>query len=722
MSGWDIDTYDGLDINDGTNYEAYFPQGTVLSTGTVDVKLQKRPGAFPQVASVTPKERNLQVVIKLLGTLETQRNTLATKFDLSDTSRTLKVLKAKDESDSDKPYYLSVKPIAFTFQAPLVIITFVVPDWRWKEVSESQETKTNPSHNATHTITPGGNIPTDPILKISPTAQRTSGGTRSRRFIEVVNELSSKPLINYSINITDAEAGGGYDTASDIANTTNSVQIDNIADITDSATTIDYDTEVGTLPSAGVGYVDTEQISWEGKSGTQLTTVVRGLGGTTPAAHLNNAVITESLMMANGHDIEIFMDGQKIDRYLADMNGADTKIWIVADWGVKTTLTLRTAIGATGAISQIEFTKNTTNYRAFEKLPESGNLKIDDEYFTYTSKDGQRLRVQGITRQAFGSGDEAHTVSDTVTVIDHEIWMYYGNQASVDPNTPDAADRQPMFEHDNSSNTSHVYTSFATDKRARSQEWAGDISKVYPSGASNNEGVRLYTANRDTIADPASEMGLRIQSVLGGTQFAQTFATLHWSIFNPVGMTAANISGEKYRDGTKWPQKAALQFSNDGQSWVDEFDEATPASNQTWAALTNDGANSFGATYTYVRLLLSGGVSGGSAVQNAKIEVTSMTMTLAGANEPTTLMRDQNEFEGTVDNKDTYQLSTRLTNQTTGEAIEINQSMEVGQPAAINCAYQNNYIQGLDFRSHHPQIKLYLFLHLISTSGYALHL
>lgn len=70
--------------------------------------------------------------------------------------------------------------------------------------------------------------------------------------------------------------------------------VNNVADITDSATTIAYDTLTAgkELPPAGVITIGTEKIRYAAKSATELTGCTRGYNNTTAAAHLDNAVIT----------------------------------------------------------------------------------------------------------------------------------------------------------------------------------------------------------------------------------------------------------------------------------------------------------------------------------------------------------------------------------------------------------------------------------------------
>ena len=71
--------------------------------------------------------------------------------------------------------------------------------------------------------------------------------------------------------------------------------VDDGSNISASATTITYDTlTTGTgilaLPDQGTIKIGSEQISYTGKTSTTLTSLTRGINGTTAAIHNNNAV------------------------------------------------------------------------------------------------------------------------------------------------------------------------------------------------------------------------------------------------------------------------------------------------------------------------------------------------------------------------------------------------------------------------------------------------
>lgn len=63
-------------------------------------------------------------------------------------------------------------------------------------------------------------------------------------------------------------------------------------DLDTSETEFDYDTETGTMPSAGTMVIDNEVITYTGKAGGKLTGCTRGCEGTTAATHDNDATIT----------------------------------------------------------------------------------------------------------------------------------------------------------------------------------------------------------------------------------------------------------------------------------------------------------------------------------------------------------------------------------------------------------------------------------------------
>ena len=84
--------------------------------------------------------------------------------------------------------------------------------------------------------------------------------------------------------------------------------------IDDSQTTLDYDTETGTLPSEGVILIDSELIAYTGKTGTQLTGLTRGYNGTTKASHSTDTTFEFISEYPDDDVIWEWSDANSIDR------------------------------------------------------------------------------------------------------------------------------------------------------------------------------------------------------------------------------------------------------------------------------------------------------------------------------------------------------------------------------------------------------------------------
>lgn len=692
MAKWAVVSLDGLSLAT-TDYAGYFPT-RIMSQGRRKPKYTKRGNNFSVLSAIDMPPSTLPLRIKILNDIETGRDALAQQFDLSNPKLEKIPLIIKDESDSDDQYTVEVVPTEFELDGTEIELSLAMDDWRFESVTTTTDEQTLVADGTSWALSVGGNIPTPPLIRITPTQARVSGGQVYRRFIEVTNPRTDRAYLNHPINLMDGEAGNGWAT-SDLMATSDSVQIDNVAGISADTDVIDFDTELGSFPSRGEAFVDTEQIRYTGKSATQLTGVERGVGGTTAATHADNALISSSKMMADGDDIEVFVDGVRRDRWLADINGQDTKVWVNLNLPAALTGTIGAAIASSDSPTEITFQGSAANLKFGYDIPESGMLKINSEYFVYTGKDIPAAQLTGVLRAQNGSAAANHAVADVATLIPHHIQVLYGGGQDESTNSPDADDFKPMINLSTSTNSSWVFAEFSTNTKKRSAEWVSGIYQIYPSGAATNEAVRTYSDSQDTFADPSTELGLRIKALNQGGTYAFTAASMSAKIYNPVGITTLTLAdGEKYVDGSKWPT-AVWQSSGNGKDWNDEFTETIPSATTTWEATTNAGGAMTG-TYEFVRLLFEGGVDGGATQREAKIEVSDITLTLASANKPATTLQSENEDGGVAGALATYETKITLTNVTTSDAIYIQHAIPLNETLVIDCKNKRVYIEGTE--------------------------
>ena len=297
-----LTSFNAHNINDTTNYIARIPVGTPLQADT-SVIYSERLDEFPINSGKTLKARTLKIDIQVVaGSVDT----LKLWFDTSDKTP-YKLIITDTEPNPDVAWYVYATPRSFMFkQQNLVQVVLDIADPIWRTNTATTDLWSVASSGGTNVITITGNKYAKPSIAITPRAART-GGFEYKRGVFIYNP-GARPLKNYPVNLF----GVGVDTSALINDTSVSNTINQVGGITAGATTITIDGAVGGgLPNAGMGYVGTEQISWTANSGTSLTGVSRGIGGTTAATHADDAVISQSQMLANGEDVTVFVNGRE---------------------------------------------------------------------------------------------------------------------------------------------------------------------------------------------------------------------------------------------------------------------------------------------------------------------------------------------------------------------------------------------------------------------------
>jgi len=367
--------------------------------------------------------------------------------------------------------------------------------------------------------------------------------------------------------------------------------------------------------------------------------------------------VAAAKMQADGDDLRVLIDGIETNRWLNDMNDATTDIWFNVDFIRAPALVLKTTIAGAGAIASIEFTDAVE----LALMPDRGIVLIENEAFTYTERDLVGGAVTGVTREAKGTTIAGHAAGLTCYWIQHDIYIVYGNAALAAPTTDDAY--KPIFELALSTNTNWYCANFAVNIPARA-----DIGKVrsgswIPTDGSsilNNCGV--YSAAQKTWANIVSVAGA-YRCGDGITCFSQG-----WTFENPCGIVNATwVGGEKRcEDITEF--LVHLRYWVRGDSWWSEQgDVAAPAVPNNWEAWTDgpemadwDPADAIG-MYLYL--------------YNSEVGVSLVDVDLYAAEVPVVTV---NAEQGN------YELSAVLSNNTTGEAIEINFVLDLNSELEID--------------------------------------
>ncbi|MBA4420276.1 MAG: hypothetical protein C0391_03940 [Anaerolinea sp.] len=681
-----VESFDGHDIND-SNVSAYIPLegGNFNNLPSVDPIEIPRINNFPDYGGKILLSKNfmIQVDIKPGADYSTYFELLKGYFDTA--VRDKKKLVVKD-SDTTKEWYVmctcvanperstgSIKLLMYANDPTLLGNTASTVSW---SVTATGQTKV---------VTPVGNVKARPVFTITPTSAKT-GGYAYKKFLNLKN-VHTNAFSNYPYDLTD----GGLDHAAMVKVAAVHVAINDGAGITDVATTIPYDGEAGTFPTAGIAWIDgatKEQISYTGKSGGNLTGVTRGINGTTAAAHANDVIIYQSNVQADGDDLRIYMDGKEVSRWSDNWNNAATKIWINIDLKPKATTTLKTAIAASGSITSIDLVVNTTTYLFLRAIGASGMVQIGTEIFTYTTLSLTTSQLTGtITRAAKQTSMGAHAVGDAVTFIEHDVWMMYGNAAADAPVQDET--KKPIIDLATSTNNSWVYALFGDDANLRTGRWNRQIvSSVGKQSA-------VYTDNHNALVDPATEMGMSIKAYQSSGRWVGETGYLRWTLFHPAGITHVSSDGESYRNSVSWPLFASLKKGPNASLYLNQWTLTTPASISTWTAWTKN-AEALGATYNYIGFVFWGSV-GAVANAEADMEVGNVTLTIDSTKRPTISASAE---------ADNYWLDLKLTNSTSGEYLTLALMMGLNRVLTIDCARKviyyddnTNMVSGLQLSS-----------------------
>jgi len=617
-------------INNGTTFITEFSSGSdnALSDPKLTPRLVTRIGHFPLLANVSGKMRMMQLQVKLApankASPRSKRDDMAAIFDATDYSGTLKTFIAKDSDDSDKQWQLDG-----------IVIDF---DWD-DEYYFAKVTLAIPDPRwkaVTQTTASAFNI-------------TASGDTKA---ITAGGNIPTLPYIE--IKPTGARGGTAvlYRRFIKVVNP----QSDKI-----------FNGPINLANSEASNGLDTD------------------------------ALVTASKMLANGDDIRIYVDGKLRDRWLQDINTTSTEIWINLFLKRGRTGTLKTAIAGAGAISTIDFKITPANFQMLEHMDDQGQVYINSEAFRYKGKDLNTYQLKNVKRTRFGTSIAAHSAGDSIVKVDHRIWMEYGDTGVTNsPNTPDADKQKPIFLL-TSENDRWEYSNFSARNAARGGEWEPEVNIRRPtqhSGARAAAAVTHYTATADPAdtaqwADPSSVMGLQIRAVYRRNKYLPTGGSLEWMFHSKTGITDVTVTGKRYTNSTSvWPLHMELRNSTDGENWIQEWDEAVPASAATWTNFTiNASKRALSTTSEYISFHIGGGVPGHATTQNHVLgEISSLEVFFAGANVPTVAMSAE---QGTQ-----YEIKElTLANDTTGDEIHIrNLTLDVNDSVVVDCENRKVYL------------------------------
>lgn len=608
------------------------------------------------------------------ATLQADAEAIGKLFFVKDTL--LRTLVANDTNDSNTPYYIECTPIEIVdIKNQDMRVKMWTNDPVWKKVTASTHTTNISSSGTTNdTITNNGNLDAYPVITITPAA--TGGKYSYRRHVIAYNPIAyANP--NYPLDIT----GGGLDFTGLTKNASVSNQINEVAGISDSATTWNIDTSVGGgLPTGGgVFMMDNEQCSYTSIAAGVIDGVVRGINGTTATTHANNTVMYQSLVQANGNDIRVLVNGAEVPRWLGGTVYSDTteKIWSVFNFPACIQMTLGAAISGASGVTTITIANNAANIAAMKLMPEKGIIYIDTEAIAYTARNfnARTITIANTGRGIKDTTAATHAIGAVVRVIPFDIVIEYGN---INAETLEQDEsRKPCFSLENSTNTNWRYDSadsvFGDIAGLRSGAWKPSL----PKGKFSN----WFTGHDATFGtDPITELGAEITTYLSGLLYKAETAEINWTFFNPAGITSISSLGEKYKLNSTTPfPTCRLQSAKVNQVYVTEWTETTPASANTWTAWTR-ASEAVPAGTMYLRFQFVGAVKGGSAIDYARNQVLlgsagsmGVSFESTGVPQVTVIAQNTNAY-----------IDVELMNVTTGEGLKFAFPLAINTPLIID--------------------------------------
>jgi hypothetical protein len=243
--------------------------------------------------------------------------------------------------------------------------------------------------------------------------------------------------------------------------------------------------------------------------------------------------------------------------------------------------------------------------------------------------------------------------------IQRDVFIYYGNATVGVPIVND--NLKPAFSLNSSDNDSWVYTDWGEDGKNRAAAW--DLSPLRIDMNQYNYGC--YTATQRTLGSP--------WSVGGGWVADSYFAIIGVgaSLENPCGIVNATFTGgEKYhssgrREGANWLCDCRY-LPRDSSYWQTFYSVPEPTAEDTWESWSYSGSD-FASVASKVHLL--------SWRCGVYMAASGATIDLYSTETPDhTIYSEQAN----------YSLDCTITNNTTGEAIEVTYTMAVNKELEID--------------------------------------
>lgn len=391
------------------------------------------------------------------------------------------------------------------------------------------------------------------------------------------------------------------------------------------------------------------------------------------------ALVAANKMQADGDDLLLWMDGDYTDRWLADMNTANTKVWMNLSLKPRQeAVLLQDLLGSEGYL-EFEHTRQTTLFLQEMLKHEYFIILLDNEAFVCSGAniDLVNYAIWLAEGEAEGTTAGAHAPGATARWIEHSLWMLYGDDTL---GTPDINDNlMPVLDMDASTNADWVWDKYFDNTAPRAAAWKG--ARL----ASKTGQSYVFTGDENSFENPSSVLGLALS---GGKSDFDVFSavgetgTLAWLLYHPIGFTGVVYGGKKYAyDLNGWPQVAGVQVLQDNMVWLTQDTWLVPTLAASWQVVAPITVT-FGATYKNIRVAMDGSIN--PVVNNlAMIQVT-LSASVDTTYLPTVDIGDEQDIA--------FLDHARIYNNTIGDFVQITTPCLIDDTVFIDCENRSAYV------------------------------
>lgn len=401
--------------------------------------------------------------------------------------------------------------------------------------------------------------------------------------------------------------------------------------------------------------------------------------GATDTTFDTAALVAAGKMQSDGDDLRVYRDGVAVDFWVSGMNTTDTKVWVTEDMPEARNMTLKTAIGATDTVTEVEIDYTATNFEHISNMPNTGLLILDasigstdTEEFYYTAKTvtDTKLAFTIGSRAKRNTTAVAHAAASNVRHHPYTYRINYGN-ATVSAPTIDNA-RKPLINLSTSSNASFVYSTFYDLAGLRAGRWT-------PYGYDRPRTSRsdFYTSTNDEgDTDPATALGFDVRTSQSNGIWQPDTMTMYWIGSFPDYVTSFSASGEQNQSASTIPT-FSMRYNIDGREGRVSLWTVTPQTSTdystwtTWSKATTD--STVPPNVDALKWTVSGSVLGTSELY-AKEAITAATVNFT--NPPHVMIRSETSSAVLV--------NCKITNATIGRFFTITIPAEVNDTIYVD--------------------------------------